>query len=194
MTPRAIVLADLPSLSANTVLGALTGTTPSGLAVPSCVDSAGNHLNYTLGTGFSCGTTSSGGGVSITAATPNLVVTPSPLTGTGTVGLTQPITDQSGAGTAIVTGYNTEWVDVGAFTYTIAQAGTTGFASGWGTCLLNTAASGNATINATTSVFKGASGTTTLTLAPGDWVCPTSDGTNYHDHPGISVAAAAPAP
>ena len=61
MTPRAIVLADLPTLSANTVLGALTGTTPSGLAVPSCIDSAGNHLNYTLGTGFSCGTTSSGG-------------------------------------------------------------------------------------------------------------------------------------
>ena len=122
---------------------------------------------------------SGGGSVSITAGTPNLVVTPSPLTGTGTVGMTQPITDQSGAGTAIVTGYNTEWVDVGAFTYTIAQAGTTGFASGWGTCLLNTAASGNATVNATTSVFKGASGTTTLTLAPGDWVCPTSDGTNY---------------
>ena len=138
---------------------------------------SGSTTNFVRGDG-TC-VAPSGSSVSITAATPNLVVTPSPLTGTGTVGLTQPITDQSGAGTAIVAGYNTEWVDVGAFTYTIAQAGTTGFASGWGTCLLNTAASGNATVNATTSVFKGASGTTTLTLAPGDWVCPTSDGTNY---------------
>ena len=84
MTPRAIVLADLPSLSANTVLGALTGTTPSGLAVPSCVDSAGNHLNYTLGTGFSCGTTSSGA-TTITLA-PGLAATPTSYnTGTQTV-------------------------------------------------------------------------------------------------------------
>ena len=268
-----VTLAQLPTLSANTVLGALTGTTPSGLAVPSCVNSAGNHLNYTTGTGFSCGTTSSsgspafnaitsgtnstaamvigtgasltttgsgilqatsvpvsgltglgtgvataltvapgttgsfstqdgaivtgnclkwgpgvqdagnacgsGGSVSITAATPNVVVTPSPITGTGTIGLTQPTTDQSGAGTAIVTGYNTDWVYVGNFTYTLAQAGTTGFTSGWGTCLLNTGSSGNATINATTSIFKGAGNTTTLTLAPGAWACPTSDGANY---------------
>ena len=85
MTPRAILLADLPSLSANTVLGALTGTTPSGLAVPSCIDSAGNHLNYTLGTGFSCGTTSSGGSTTITLA-PGLAATPTSYnTGTQTV-------------------------------------------------------------------------------------------------------------
>lgn len=57
-------LAQLPTLSANTVLGALTNTTPSGLALPGCTDSGGNHLNWTNGTGFSCGTSSSSGAAS----------------------------------------------------------------------------------------------------------------------------------
>ena len=52
--------AQLATQTANTVLGALTATTPSGLALPSCTDSGGNHLNYTSGTGFSCGTSTSG--------------------------------------------------------------------------------------------------------------------------------------
>ena len=56
--------AGLATQTANTVLGALTATTPSGLALPSCIDTGGNHLNYTSGTGFSCGTT--GGAASLT--------------------------------------------------------------------------------------------------------------------------------
>ena len=59
----------LATQTANTVMGALTATTPSGLALPSCVDSSGNHLNYTLGTGFSCGTTSSGTGLTVNSTT-----------------------------------------------------------------------------------------------------------------------------
>ena len=46
--------------TANTVLGALTATTPSDLAMPSC-SSASNALTWTSGTGFGCNT-------SITAA------------------------------------------------------------------------------------------------------------------------------
>jgi hypothetical protein len=56
---RAIVLADLPSLSANTVLGALTATTPSGLALPSC-SGASNALIWTSGTGFGCNSITAG--------------------------------------------------------------------------------------------------------------------------------------
>lgn len=52
--------ANLATQTANTVLGALTATTPSGLTLPSCGDTAGNHLNYTSGVGFSCGTSGSG--------------------------------------------------------------------------------------------------------------------------------------
>lgn len=61
-TLAAIGLTDLPSLSANTVLGALTTTTPSGLAVPSC-SGASNALIWTSGTGFGCNTISGGGGL-----------------------------------------------------------------------------------------------------------------------------------
>lgn len=51
--------ANLASLSANTVLGALTATTPSGLAMPSC--STGG-LGWTPGTGFGCNTFVAGSG------------------------------------------------------------------------------------------------------------------------------------
>lgn len=57
---RAFALTDLPSQTANTVLGALTATTPSGLAVPSC-SGASNALIWTSGTGFGCNTISTGG-------------------------------------------------------------------------------------------------------------------------------------
>jgi hypothetical protein len=121
-----------------------------------------------------------------TAGTPNLVV------GTSAGGLsissTSPINDISGSGTAIVTGDNTKIDKVGAFTYTLAQAGTTGFGNGWGVCLLNVGA-GNATINATTSTFVGAGGSTSLVLAPGAWACPTSDGTNYQTSQGNNLVA-----
>ena len=45
--------ANLAVQTANTVLGALTATTPSGLAVPSC-STATSALTWTTGTGFGC--------------------------------------------------------------------------------------------------------------------------------------------
>lgn len=50
---------NLASQTANTVLGALTATTPSGLAVPSC-STASSALTWTTGTGFGCNTISGG--------------------------------------------------------------------------------------------------------------------------------------
>lgn len=51
---------DLAAQSANTLLGALTATTPSGLPLPSC-SGASNALIWTTGTGFGCNTISGGG-------------------------------------------------------------------------------------------------------------------------------------
>lgn len=93
--------------------------------------------------------------------------------------------DKTGSGQAIVAGDASKTVLIGAFTYTLAQAGTTGFETGWGSCLLNVGG-GNATISATTSTFLGASGTTSLSVRPGDWACPTSDGTNYQTVSGVN--------
>lgn len=49
--------ADLTVGGANTVKVSLNGSTTVDTSLPSCIDSAGQHLNYTSGAGFSCGTT-----------------------------------------------------------------------------------------------------------------------------------------
>lgn len=51
-------LAQLPTLSANQVLGATSATTPSGLAMPSC-STGTSALIWTSGTGFGCNSISS---------------------------------------------------------------------------------------------------------------------------------------
>jgi hypothetical protein len=65
--------ANLATQTANTLLGALTATTPSGIAVPSC-SGTNSVLQWTSGTGFAC--------VTISAA--NLAWTVRDITGTTT--------------------------------------------------------------------------------------------------------------
>lgn len=60
----AIPNASLGTQTANTVLGALTATTPNGLAVPSCAG-ATNALIWTSGTGFGCNAITASSGASI---------------------------------------------------------------------------------------------------------------------------------
>lgn len=59
--------ANLATQTANTVLGALTATTPSGLALPSCSGGT-NALIWTSGVGFGCNTIASGGTVTHTGS------------------------------------------------------------------------------------------------------------------------------
>lgn len=53
VTAAGTLTATLATQTANTVLGALTATTPSGLALPSC-STASSALKWTSGTGFGC--------------------------------------------------------------------------------------------------------------------------------------------
>jgi hypothetical protein len=86
--------------------------------------------------------------------------------------------DVSSGNAAILTADGCKQVYLGTHTYTLAQAGSAGFEDGWGTCLINIS-TGNSTITTTTSTFAGASGTTSMILAPNGWMCPASNGANY---------------
>jgi len=66
-----VTLADIATQAANTVIANVTAGTasPTAASLPSCVDSGGNHLNYTNGTGFSCGTTGGASGSIVVGTT-----------------------------------------------------------------------------------------------------------------------------
>jgi len=145
------LLATNGSAAALTGLPLTTGVTGllpvanggTGTASPGLV--AGTNISSITGTWPNQTINASGGGgsVSITSLTPNIVVAPSPITGTGTVSSVVPLNTQSGASYAILTGDNTKLVEMtngSATTMTIAVAGSAGFTSGWGASVLPTLA------------------------------------------------------
>jgi hypothetical protein len=89
------------------------------------------------------------------------------------------VNSQTGTTYAILTGdrntlvtlYNTNPIAL-----SIAQAGSTGFPSGWRVVVMNKTGSATATITPATSTIRGAA---TLSLAAGQWAEITSDGANY---------------
>lgn len=118
--------------------------------------------------------TGAGAAVSITAADKGITITPSPLTGTGTIGTAVQYNTQAGASYTLVPG------DAGgvilrtngsAQTDTLPDTGTTGFGAGW-SAILQTAAAGDtlsrttaSTINNLTSIKLGAYQAASLTSA-----------------------------
>lgn len=120
-----------------------------------------------------------GGAVSVTASTPDIVINPSPGTGTFTVGATSPLNAQGTAAT-----YTILASDMGktvthnkstAVAVTLPVAGTAGFEAGNEFCDVNIGA-GTVTITPVTSTING---NPTQVLTTGQGGCFTSDGTNY---------------
>lgn len=155
---------------------------------PSCTSTLYGEIYYDTTTnapamcqGSSPAWSAIGGGssVSVTAGTPNIIITPSPGTGTFTVGVTNPINAQT-----TTTPYTIIAGDMGktvthskatAVAVTLAQAGTTGFTSGASYTEQNFGV-GIVTITPTTSTINGA---TTLVLNTNDSAYIYSDGTNW---------------
>lgn len=97
--------ANLATQTANTVLGSLTATTPSGLAVPSCAGAA-NALIWTSGTGFGCNT--------ISAGAPANYTTSGPFTSIGPATQPTPAYTLSVYNPVATTGSTRVWIQAGA--------------------------------------------------------------------------------
>jgi len=155
-----------------------TGTQTSGDCVK--IDANGNHI----ANGSACG---SGGSVSVTAGTPNVVITPSPGTGTFTVGTTAALNTQSGN-----SAYTVLSTDAGKMvnrTNTVTQTdivpqATGSFASGFAFDY-QTAGVGNILDPATSTV----NGLAAITLGANQATSWFSDGTNWKAAFGLPTPA-----
>lgn len=90
-TFRSMVVGDLPSIAANKVLANVTGSAavPTAASLPSCADTGGNRLNYVSGSGFVCGTGTTGTVTSVGLSMPSVFsVSGSPVTSSGTLAVT----------------------------------------------------------------------------------------------------------
>ena len=139
-----IPLTILQQSGANTMLGNWTSGTANVLAnsMPSCADSAGNHLNYVSGTGVTCGTSSSTGGT-VTSIATTAPLAGGTITSTGTISIT-------GAAGQVLAGSGPAFTN--GPTLGVAGAST-------GTLKLTGVTSGTATITP-----QATAGTPTLTL------------------------------
>lgn len=127
-----------------------------------------------------------GGGVSVTAASNNIVINPTPGTGTFTVAATDVINAQGTAATYTIAssdlGETVTHAKATAVAVTLPQAGTGSFGAGAAYTEVNLG-SGLVTVTPTTSTVNGAA---TLVLNQGQGAYLISDGTNYTAFVGLS--------
>lgn len=156
---RAIGSADLP-VGTNAVKGAVEG---DGSTV-TCVAGVCSTVGGSSGT--------------VTSVATGACLMGGPVTTTGTISGVVVLDARTTTTEAIIGSDNCKLVTLnnsGATTASIAQAGTTGFASGW-TAILENKGAGTVTLTPTTSAVNGAP---TLSIAQNTGCQITSDGANY---------------
>lgn len=159
--------------------------------VDGCVPASGGGTTNFLRADGSWAVPPAGSSVSVTAATASINIDPSPGTGTFTIGTLELVNGETSADYLVDGSDDTYTILTGAHTYTLPQAGTGAFTSGWSACFLNIGTVGNSTINTTTSLFKGAGGTSSLTLVPGGWACVNTNGVDWMTRAGAAASCSA---
>ncbi len=182
-------LGGLLAQAANTVVANVTSgsAAPTAASLPSCIDSGGNHLNYTNGTGFSCGTSGGGGTLTVTDGTHSVAGTTTETFGTNfvvsgsagsaTVNATSPIEAAQTAGFSVAAadmGKTTPVNISGGGTITLPSSGafSTVFASGQNWFGQNIGATADTVTNST----GGTMFPTIMSVEPGDTLAIGSDG------------------
>lgn len=119
-----IALSQMTSIGSNTVIANVTAssTVPTAATLPTCADSSGNHLNYTLGTGFSCGTTDSHVGT-VTSVATSAPLSGGAITSSGTISIT-------GAAGQVLAGASPAFTATPVLGVNASAGGTLGLANG----------------------------------------------------------------
>lgn len=155
-----------------------TGQEPTGIEGMLRYNTTTHGFEGYQGVSAAWGAIGSGSAVSISPGSSNIITSPNPITGTGTVAATNPINAQTGTTYTIVTtdmGKTVTMTNAAATAVTLPVATTTGFTAGAAFSIVNEGA-GIVTITPTTSTINGL---TTLVLIKGASAYIMSDGTNY---------------